>query len=43
MNIPDEEGLVNHLGLGSCAGNGNGAREALTEVCAGWVWSLAIG
>jgi hypothetical protein len=43
MKVPDEASLANDLGLESCVGNGNGARAALTGVCAGWVWSLEIG
>jgi hypothetical protein len=42
MQVPYEEGLATHLGLESCAGNGDGVREALTGVCAGWVLSLEI-
>jgi hypothetical protein len=42
MKVPYEEGLAIHLGLESCAGNGDGVREALTEECAGWVLSLEI-
>jgi hypothetical protein len=42
MKVPYEEGLATHLGLESCAGNGDGVREALTGVCAGWVLSLEI-
>jgi hypothetical protein len=33
------EGLANHDGHESCAGNRKNAREALTVVCAGWVLS----
>ncbi len=39
MQEPYAEGLANHSGHESCAGNRKGAREALTVVCAGWVSS----
>jgi hypothetical protein len=42
MKVPDEEGLADHLGSESCAGNGDGVREALTGGCAGWALSLEI-
>jgi hypothetical protein len=42
MKGPYEEGLATHLGLESCAGNGDGGRDAVTGVGAGWVWSLEI-
>jgi hypothetical protein len=42
MKVPYEEGLATRLGLESCAGNGDGVREALTGVGAGWVLSLEI-
>jgi hypothetical protein len=38
---PDEEGLAPHLGLESCAGNGDDGRDAVTGGWAGWVLSLA--
>ena len=39
MQEPYAEGLANHSGHESCAGNRKGAREALTVVCTGWVSS----
>ena len=35
-----DEGLANHIGPESCMAVGNGRREALTGVSAGWVLSL---
>ena len=40
MQEPYAEGLANHSDRESCAGTREGAREALTGACAGWVLSL---
>ena len=42
MKEPYEEGRANHLGSESCAGDGNGVREALTGERAGPVLSPEI-
>lgn len=39
MQEPYAEGPANHSGRESCAGAREGAREALTAVCTGWVLS----
>jgi hypothetical protein len=35
VQVPDEEGRANRRGSKSCAGDGNGVREALTGECIG--------
>jgi len=42
MQGPDEDGLATHLGLESCAGNGDGVGDAWTGGGAGWVLRLEI-
>jgi len=39
MEEPYDEGIANHIGPESCAGDGNVMGEALTGVHAGWVLS----
>jgi hypothetical protein len=43
VQVSDSEGRANHTGPESCAGFGNGVREALTGERAGRVWSPEIG
>jgi hypothetical protein len=43
VQVSDSEGVANHAGPESCAGFGNGVREALTGECAGRVLSPEIG
>ena len=42
MKEPHSEGVANHADLESCAGGGDAAGEALTEVRAGRLWSREI-